>query len=63
MRIALAQMQMAEDSARNLDTTLEMIRDAKRAGANLILFPERFLPQGENLGGAELLPEGGREVL
>ena len=40
MRIALAQMQMAEDSARNLDTTLEMIRDAKRAGADLILFPE-----------------------
>ena len=40
MRIALAQMQMAEDSARNLDTSLEMIRDAKRAGADLILFPE-----------------------
>lgn len=40
MRIALAQMKMAEDSARNLNTSLEMIRDAKRAGADLILFPE-----------------------
>ena len=40
MRIALAQMKMAEDSARNLNTSLEMIRDAKRAGADLVLFPE-----------------------
>lgn len=40
MRIALAQMQMTERREENLDASLDYIGAAKRAGADLVLFPE-----------------------
>ena len=40
MRIALAQMQMTERREENLRASLEYIGAAKRAGADLVLFPE-----------------------
>lgn len=40
MRIALAQMQMTERREENLRASLDYIGAAKRAGADLILFPE-----------------------
>lgn len=49
MRIALAQMQMAEDSESNYQKSLEMMNTAARGGAEVICFPElqfcRFFPQ------------------
>jgi predicted amidohydrolase len=40
MRIALAQMQMTERREENLRASLDYIGAAKRAGADLVLFPE-----------------------
>ena len=40
MRLAMAQMHMEEDVDKNLETTLAMMRKAKEAQADLILFPE-----------------------
>lgn len=51
MRIALAQMHMDESVEENLKCTLMMMRQAKAAGADLILFPEiqlsPFFPKHE----------------
>ena len=40
MRLAMAQMHMEENIHKNLETSLEMMRAAKRKHADLILFPE-----------------------
>ena len=40
MRLGLSQMHMEEDLQKNLETTLGMMRKAKEAHADLILFPE-----------------------
>ena len=49
MRIALAQLSAGPDRAANLARALDAMGDAKRAGADLIAFPEvildRFFPQ------------------
>jgi N-carbamoylputrescine amidase len=49
MRIALAQLASRPDRAANLARTLEVMGEARRAGAELIAFPEvvldRFFPQ------------------
>ena len=51
MRLAMAQMRVAESVSENLDKTLRFMKEAKERGADLILFPEvqfsRFFPQYE----------------
>ena len=51
MKLAMAQMRMSASTAENLDKTLQFIRQAGQAGADLIFFPELqlspFFPQYE----------------
>ena len=52
MRLAMAQMQMAEDIDKNLKKSVEMIKAASEGGADFIFFPEiqlsPFFPKYEN---------------
>ena len=63
MRLGLAQMHMGEDINKNLETTLDMMRRAKKKQADLILFPEiqlsPFFPKypGRDAGRWMLTPE------
>lgn len=49
MKIALFQMQMSDDVAKNYQKSIAAIKDAARDGADIILFPElqfcKFFPQ------------------
>lgn len=49
MKIALAQMSMTDKVDHNLSKSLDLIKEASKKGANLILFPElqltKFFPQ------------------
>jgi N-carbamoylputrescine amidase len=64
MRIALAQLSSSPDRAANLDRCLDAMGEARRAGADLVAFPEvvldRFFPRRpgdrEALSLAELIP-------
>ena len=42
MKIALIQMPVTADKRRNIDTACEMIREAKRSGADMAVLPEMF---------------------
>ncbi len=63
LKLALAQMQMTEDTEKNLKESLRLIREAGRQGADLICFPEiqltPFFPQYEarNVGAYVLREE------
>ena len=61
MRIALSQQSASPDRGKNLAAALRNMRDAKRRGADLIVFPElaleRFFPQHERFASAQQIAE------
>lgn len=67
MRLAMAQMRVAESVSENLDKTLRFMKEAKERGADLILFPEvqfsRFFPQYEARDAGAFLMDMGHPAI
>lgn len=58
MRAAAVQLNAQEDKQRNLEVAAGLVRDAARAGADLVALPEKW----NLLGTAEALLAGGEEL-